>query len=127
PAVTASVRQLETLGAEVLAIRADVTSPEDMARAVAETKARFGSLDVVLHAAGVIRDSLIAAKTDDDAWDVLAPKLLGTRALIEALADNPAKLTVLFSSTSSVIAPAGQADYVAANEYLNAVARSAPQ
>lgn len=127
PAVTASVRQLESLGAEVLAIRADVTSPEDMARAVAETKARFGSLDVVLHAAGVIRDSLIAAKTDDDAWDVLAPKLLGTRALIEALADNPAKLTVLFSSTSSVIAPAGQADYVAANEYLNAVARSAPQ
>ncbi|MEF9603292.1 SDR family oxidoreductase, partial [Paracoccus sp. PXZ] len=79
PAVMASVRQLESLGAEVLAIRADVTSPEDMARAVAETKARFGSLDVVLHAAGVIRDSLIAAKTDDDAWDVLAPKLLGTR------------------------------------------------
>ncbi|WJS84608.1 type I polyketide synthase [Paracoccus sp. TOH] len=126
PAVTASVRQLEALGAEVLALRADVTSPEDMARAVAETKARFGSLDVVLHAAGVIRDSLIAAKTDDDAWDVLAPKLLGTRALIEALAENPATLTVLFSSTSSVIAPAGQADYVAANEYLNAVARAAP-
>ncbi|WP_199258312.1 type I polyketide synthase [Paracoccus binzhouensis] len=126
PAVIASLRQLESLGAEVLAIRADVTSPEDMARAVAETKARFGSLDVVLHAAGVIRDSLIAAKTDDDAWDVLAPKLLGTRALIEALAGDPAKLTVLFSSTSSVIAPAGQADYVAANEYLNAVARSAP-
>ncbi|SIQ71339.1 Acyl transferase domain-containing protein [Paracoccus thiocyanatus] len=126
PAVMASVRQLESLGAEVLAIRADVTSPEDMARAVAQTRARFGSLDVVLHAAGVIRDSLIAAKTDDEAWDVLAPKLLGTRALIEELADNPAKLTVLFSSTSSVIAPAGQADYVAANEYLNAVARSAP-
>ncbi|WP_104491339.1 type I polyketide synthase [Paracoccus denitrificans] len=127
PAVAASVRQLESLGAEVLAIRADVTSPEDMARAVAETRARFGRLDVVLHAAGVIRDSLIAAKTDDEAWDVLAPKLLGTRALAQALDENPVGLTVLFSSTSSVIAPAGQADYVAANEYLNAVARSAPQ
>lgn len=126
PAVLAAVRQLEAMGAEVLAIRADVTSPEDMGRAVAETRARFGALDVVLHAAGVIRDSLIAAKTDDDCWDVLAPKLLGTRALIEALAENPARLTVLFASTSSVIAPAGQADYVAANEYLNAVARSAP-
>ncbi|WP_287885624.1 MULTISPECIES: type I polyketide synthase [Paracoccus] len=126
PAVAASVRQLESLGAEVLAIRADVTSPEDMARAVAETRARFGLLDVVLHAAGVIRDSLIAAKTDDEAWDVLAPKLLGTRALAQALDENPVGLTVLFSSTSSVIAPAGQADYVAANEYLNAVARSAP-
>ncbi|WP_423207415.1 SDR family NAD(P)-dependent oxidoreductase [Paracoccus yeei] len=124
--VTAAVRHLESLGAQVLAIRADVTSAEDMARAAAEVRARFGSLDVVLHAAGVIRDSLIAAKTDDESWDVLAPKLLGTRALAEALADDPAKLTVLFASTSSVIAPAGQADYVAANEYLNAVARSAP-
>ncbi|MFC3528616.1 SDR family NAD(P)-dependent oxidoreductase [Paracoccus mangrovi] len=126
PGVLASIRQLEAMGAEVLALRADVTSPEDMARAVADVRARFGNVDVVLHAAGVIRDSLIAAKTDDDAWDVLAPKLLGTRALIQALADHPAKLTVLFASTSSVIAPAGQADYVAANEYLNAVARSAP-
>jgi acyl transferase domain-containing protein/thioesterase domain-containing protein len=127
PAVLAAVRQLEALGAEVLAIRADVTSPEDMARAVAEVRARFGGLDVVLHAAGVIRDSLIAAKTDDDGWDVLAPKLLGTRALIQALEAQPPGLTVLFASTSSVIAPVGQADYVAANEYLNALARSAPQ
>ncbi|KGJ03792.1 Acyl transferase domain-containing protein [Paracoccus halophilus] len=126
PAVQASVKQLEAMGAEVLALRADVTSPEEMARAVAETRARFGGVDVVLHAAGTIRDSLIAAKTDDDAWDVLAPKMLGTRALIQALAEQPAGLTVLFASTSSVIAPAGQADYVAANEYLNAVARSAP-
>ena len=124
--VIAAQKRLEALGAEVLAIRADVTSPEDMVRATQETRARFGRLDVVLHAAGVIRDSLIAAKTDDDSWDVLAPKLLGTRALIEALAPDPAGLTVLFASTSSMIAPAGQADYVGANEYLNAVARSAP-
>lgn len=124
--VQAAVRRLEALGAEVLALRADVTSPEDMARAVGEVRARFGGLDVVLHAAGVVRDSLIAAKTDDDSWDVLAPKLLGTRALIEALAPQPPGMTVLFASTSSVIAPAGQADYVAANDYLNAVARSAP-
>lgn len=124
--VQAALRRLQAEGAEVIAVRADVTSPEDMARAVAEVRARFGALDVVLHAAGVVRDSLIAAKTDDDSWDVLAPKLLGTRALIQALAAQPPGMTVLFASTSSVIAPAGQADYVAANEYLNAVARSAP-
>jgi len=124
--VIAAIRKLEAMGAEVIALRADVTSPEDMARAIAGTRDRFGALDVVLHAAGVVRDSLIAAKTDDESWDVLAPKLLGTRALVEALAADPVRLTVLFASTSSVIAPAGQADYVAANEYLNAVARAAP-
>ncbi|MDS9466350.1 SDR family NAD(P)-dependent oxidoreductase [Paracoccus sp. MBLB3053] len=124
--VLAAIRQLESEGAEVIALSADVTSPEDMTKAIAETRARFGGLDVVLHAAGTVRDSLIAAKSDDDSWDVLAPKLLGTRALIEALASQPVKLTVLFASTSTMIAPAGQADYVAANEYLNAVARAAP-
>ncbi|MTH63233.1 type I polyketide synthase [Paracoccus shanxieyensis] len=125
--VQLALQQLQALGAQVIALRADVTSADEMARAAAETRARFGGLDVVLHAAGVIRDSLIAAKTDDDCWDVLAPKLMGTQALISALAEAPPKLTVLFASTSSVIAPAGQADYVAANEYLNAVARSAPK
>ncbi|AGT10174.1 type I polyketide synthase [Paracoccus aminophilus] len=124
--VEAAVRQLEALGAEVLAVRAEVTSPEDMRRALAEARARFGSVDTVLHAAGVTRDALIAAKSDEEAWDVLAPKLLGTQALAEALKDHPVQRTVLFSSTSSVIGAAGQADYVAANEYLNAVARSAP-
>ncbi len=124
--VGAALRQLEDLGAEVLAVRAEVTSPEDMRRAVDEARARFGSLDLVLHAAGVTRDALIATKSDDDSWDVLAPKLLGTQALVAALVDHPVKQTVLFSSTSSVIGAAGQADYVAANEYLNAVARAAP-
>ncbi|WP_134680271.1 type I polyketide synthase [Paracoccus ravus] len=127
PRVTAALRQLRALGAEVLPIRADVTSPEDMARAVAEVRQCFGSLDLILHAAGLVRDGLIAGKSDDDSWDVLAPKLLGGRALVEALADQPVAMTVLFSSTSTVIAPAGQADYVAANEYLNALARSAPR
>ena len=127
PRVTAAVTDLESLGAEVLPIRAEVTSPEDMRRAVDQARARFGGLDVVLHAAGITRDALIAAKTDDDAWDVLAPKLMGTQALAEALADHPAQATVLFSSTSSIIGAAGQVDYVAANEYLNAVARAAPK
>ena len=105
--VTAAVRHLESLGAQVLAIRADVTSAEDMARAAAEVRARFGSLDVVLHAAGVIRDSLIAAKTDDESWDVLAPKLLGTRALAEALAFLPAQPGGVDISFSDAPPPAG--------------------
>ncbi len=126
PPIQAALAELQALGAEVMAIRAEVTSPEDMRRAVDEARAQFGSVDIVLHAAGVTRDNLIAAKSDDDAWDVLAPKLLGTQALAAALAQHPAKLTVLFSSTSSVIGAAGQVDYVAANEYLNAVARAAP-
>jgi thioesterase domain-containing protein/acyl carrier protein len=44
--------------------------------------------------------------------------------LAEALASQPIELLVLFSSTSSDIAPAGQVDYVAANAFLNAFAEA---
>lgn len=126
PHVVAALAQLEGIGAKAIAVRADVTSPEDMAAAFAEGRRVFGAVDVVLHAAGLVQDGLIASKTDDEAWEVLAPKLLGTQALMAAAGDHPPKLTVLFASTSSVIASMGQVDYVAANEYLNAVARAAP-
>jgi thioesterase domain-containing protein/acyl carrier protein len=50
--------------------------------------------------------------------------VLGTMVLDEALAGEPLDLLVLFSSTSTDTAPAGQIDYVAANAYLNAFAES---
>ncbi|AUH34290.1 type I polyketide synthase [Paracoccus tegillarcae] len=120
------VEELRAAGADVIAVQGDVTSPEDMAQAVATLRDHFGGLDTVIHAAGIINDALMAGKADGEAWDVLAPKVHGTKALIEALADAPPRQTVLFASTSTATAPAGQVDYVAANEYLNAVARSAP-
>src|SRR5690349_19332392 len=41
------------IGGETLAIAADVTSPADIERMVAETVARFGRLDIVVNNAGV--------------------------------------------------------------------------
>ncbi|WP_244961078.1 type I polyketide synthase [Paracoccus sanguinis] len=125
-AVLEAVAGLRAAGAEVLAVTADPNSAEDMTAAVDAAVARFGPVDSVLHAAGLTRDGLMAGKSDDEAWDVLAPKMHGTDALIAALRGRPPRLTVLFASTSTAIAPAGQADYVAANEYLNAIARQAP-
>ncbi len=125
-AMVGFLRELRAAGAQVIAVQADVTSPEDMARAVARTRAELGALDTVIHAAGIINDALMAGKADGEAWDVLAPKVHGTKALAQALADAPPRQTVLFASTSTATAPAGQVDYVAANEFLNAVARAAP-
>ncbi|AUH63833.1 type I polyketide synthase [Paracoccus zhejiangensis] len=124
--MAAFLRELQAAGAEVIAVTGDVTSPEDMTRALAEARARFGSVDTVIHAAGIINDALMAGKADGEAWDVLAPKVHGTKALIAALEGHPPRQTVLFASTSTASAPAGQVDYVAANEFLNAVARAAP-
>lgn len=124
--MAAFLRELQAAGADAIAVTGDVTSPEDMRRALAETRAHFGRIDTVIHAAGLINDALMAGKSDGEAWDVLAPKVHGTKALIAAFDGQPPRQTVLFASTSTASAPAGQVDYVAANEFLNAVARAAP-
>ncbi len=122
----AAIREIESCGGEVLYLRADVSDPEAMRSAVDEARARFGAVNGVLHAAGAVRDELIQLKDQAGIDEVFAPKLFGTDVLAEVLAGERLDFAVLFSSTSTDTAPAGQADYVAANAYLNAFAESRP-
>ena len=117
-----AIEALEALGSEVLYLVADVGNPEDMERAVAETRARFGAINGVLHAAGVVDDDLLQMKGPAETEAVLTPKVHGTAILDRLFKDEKLDLFLLFSSTSTDTAPAGQIDYVAANAYLNAYA-----
>ena len=78
----------------------------------------------MVHAAGTVDDDLIAVKNQADIDRVFSPKIQGTMVLEEVLADTALDFFVLFSSTSTATAPAGQVDYVGANAFLNAFARS---
>ncbi len=119
-----AIEDLETRGAQVAYFKADVADPEAMAAVIRKARERFGRIDGVFHAAGVVDDALMQAKTSESIDGVLAPKLYGTAVLDEVLAREPVELVVLFSSTSTDTAPAGQVDYIAANAYLNAYAES---
>ena len=118
-----ALRKLEAAGAEVMVAVADVCDPEDMRAARDAAVARFGRIDAVIHAAGVVDDAPILAKTPASVESVFAPKLHGTEVLDQLFPDGSVSLIVVFSSTSTAIAPIGQVDYVAANEFLNAWAR----
>ena len=120
----AALQRLEALGGEVMVASADVCNAQDMAAAKAAGVARFGPVRVVIHAAGVVDDGPLMTKTPASVEEVLAPKLHGTQVLHQLFPDGSIDLLVLFASTSTVTGPAGQIDYVAANEYLNAYARS---
>ncbi|WP_149754780.1 type I polyketide synthase [Roseivivax sediminis] len=119
-----AVQALEEAGAEVLCLAADVCNEDEMRAAVAEVEARFGRIDGVIHGAGVIADAPLLAKTPASVEDVFTPKIHGTDVLGRIFPDGALKWMALFSSSSTVTAPAGQVDYVAANEYLNAFARA---
>ena len=120
-----ALRELEALGTgAVLAVAADVNNIDRMRAAVAEAEAKFGKLTGVIHGAGDIDDGPILTRTEADIQQVFAPKVSGLRVLDALFPDGALDMMVLFSSSSTATRPAGQIDYVAANEYLNAFARA---
>ncbi|MEQ9692714.1 SDR family NAD(P)-dependent oxidoreductase [Shimia sp. SDUM112013] len=119
-----AVERLESLGGTVLCVDGDVCNLDDMQRVAEEIRERFGKVDGVIHAAGVIDDAPFLTKTSAGLDDVLAPKLHGTEVLEAVFPDGTLDWLALFSSSSTATAPAGQIDYVAANAFLNAYAQS---
>lgn len=119
-----AIEALEAQGAEVLLAEADVSNLQQMQAVAEQARARFGAVHGVIHAAGVVDDAPLLTKTQIGIENVLTPKIHGTKVLSEVFPDGTLDWLVLFSSSSTVTAPAGQVDYVAANEYLNAVAQA---
>ena len=122
--VIQKIQKLESLGATVEARSVDVSDLEELESFIRDAEVRHGRICGVIHAAGVINDSLIPVKTVDEVENVFAPKVYGTMVLDMVLRDHPLDFLVLCSSSSTATAPPGQADYVAANAFLNGFAQS---
>ncbi len=120
-----AVQALEALGrGEVLPLSGDVCNLAEMREAVTAAEAAFGPLTGLFHGAGQIDDAPLLAKTEAQIAEILAPKVSGLRVLDQLFPDGRLELLALFSSSSTATRPAGQVDYIAANEYLNAYAKS---
>ncbi|UED82968.1 type I polyketide synthase [Streptomyces profundus] len=124
------VLAIEAHGGEVLVVEGDVADPADVRAAVRLAVDRFGALHGVLHTAGVPGTGLMQFKEPGDAEQVLAPKVAGTQAILDALRAAGVRLDflALFSSITSVTGGGpGQVDYCAANAYLDALAPGTDQ
>ncbi|WP_421108745.1 SDR family oxidoreductase [Streptomyces sp. NEAU-S77] len=87
PSVEDSARELaDASGTRTLGVRADVTSPEDVARAVGLAESTWGRLDVLVNNAGVITISRLEDLTHDDWQKVLAVNTTGTFLCAQAAA-----------------------------------------
>ncbi|HEX7333865.1 MAG TPA: SDR family NAD(P)-dependent oxidoreductase [Pyrinomonadaceae bacterium] len=116
------VELLEAEGAEVLIESADVSDIERMRAVLDHARERFGRIDGVIHTAGVAAGGLIELKEPQVADAVLAPKVLGTLVLDELLKETPLDFFIICSSLASLLGGVGQADYVAANSFMDAFA-----
>ena len=122
------VLALEQLGAEVLVVRADVTSARDLEAAVGQARERFGRLDGVVHAAGDLAAETfapMAALSRDACERQFAPKVHGTIALAEALRGESPEFCLVTSSLSTLLGGAGYAAYAGANAFQDAFAAHA--
>jgi acyl transferase domain-containing protein/acyl carrier protein len=119
----AKIKELETLGAEVLVLAADVTNHEQMQNVIPQSLQHFGTINGVIHAAGVAGAGIIQLKTPEIAESVFAPKVQGTIVLNNVLKNQDLDFLVLCSSLSSIQGGFGQVDYCAANTFLDAFAQ----
>ncbi|MBY8885297.1 SDR family NAD(P)-dependent oxidoreductase [Streptomyces sp. PTM05] len=110
--------RLESRGATVRVAACDVAERGDLARLL-ETVPRLAA---VVHTAGVLADCVVDGLGPDRLETVLRPKADGAWLLHELTRDRPLKAFVLFSSVAGVLGHGGQANYAAANGFLDALA-----
>ncbi|WP_046744419.1 SDR family NAD(P)-dependent oxidoreductase [Kordia zhangzhouensis] len=113
------IQELEKLGAEVLYIASDISKWDDVNKVIVETKKKFGTIDGIIHSAGVLRDSNIRNKTIEEMQAVFAPKIYGAFYLDILTKNDALDFFVTFSSMAAVGGNMGQSDYSYANHFMD--------
>ena len=118
----AAIRDLEARGAAVHLASVDVADEAALAEYL-ETFRREGWPPVrgVVHAAGVLQDQAVMQLDAAALGAVFRAKVLGAW-LLHRLVDEPLDFFLLFSSAAALLGSAGQANYAAANGFLDALA-----
>ncbi|HEX8619631.1 MAG TPA: SDR family NAD(P)-dependent oxidoreductase, partial [Thermoanaerobaculia bacterium] len=97
----------------------DLADADQVSRLIAGIQYEYHRLDGILHCAGMIADHFILRKPAAEFSAVLAPKVSGTFHLDQATQFVELDFFVLFSSIAGALGNLGQADYAAANGFMD--------
>jgi phthiocerol/phenolphthiocerol synthesis type-I polyketide synthase E len=128
PPMAEAAKRLEELAVakgRVIPVQCDVAQGESLSSSLAACLAPTERLAAVLHLAGNLADVSLERMTAAQLTAALLPKADGTEAVLAATVAYHPRHTVLFSSVAATFGSAGQANYAAANGYLDGVARRA--
>ncbi len=114
--------ELETLGAHAEIVACDVSDREALAAILAEIPDEH-PLGAVFHCAGALADATVENLGTEQIDRVFAPKADAAWHLHELTRERDLGAFVLFSSAAGTLGSPGQANYAAANVYLDALAQ----
>jgi polyketide synthase PksN len=97
----------------------DVTDAQQVRQLIHRIRGEKNQLNGIIHAAGMKADNFILKKTSEEFGAVLDPKVAGTVNLDEASKEIALDFLALFSSAAAVMGNTGQADYAAANGFMD--------
>ena len=117
PETSAFSDELAAMGCEMQVVAGNVACLEDVRRAVRQAQHPIAG---VLQMAMVLRDGAFAQMSHEDWTAAIEPKVQGTWNLHSALGGHGLDFFVLFSSYSGLVGNPGQANYAAANTFLDA-------
>ncbi|KAF9886514.1 hypothetical protein FE257_011421 [Aspergillus nanangensis] len=116
----ALISELEAMGCRARAVTGSVANAKDVQKAIAScTKPLAG----VFQMAMVLRDQTISKITHEEWTETLAPKVQGTWNLYHELQNQKLDFFVVFGSVVGMCANVGQANYAAANTWVEAFCR----
>jgi NAD(P)-dependent dehydrogenase (short-subunit alcohol dehydrogenase family)/acyl carrier protein len=119
PGAAELLEELRGMGAAAQAVACDVSDRRQLAELLQSVD---GGIGAVVHAAGVTDDGLLESLDGERLDRVFGPKLDAAWHLHELTAEMDLSMFAMFSSAAGTIGTPGQANYAAANAFLDALA-----
>lgn len=111
-------QELERLDVESAFVRTDVTRPDDVQAMVDTARGQFGTVDVLINNAGIVRDSFLVKMNPSQWEEVISVNLTGvfycSRAVAEIMVNQGSGIILNAASVVGLYGNIGQTNYAAA-------------
>lgn len=97
----------------------DVSEYSNVSSIIEAVLMKYGTINGIIHCAGIIKDNLVTKKTVEETRSVLLPKVTGLVNLDLATKHIPLDFFLVYSSIAGVLGNPGQSDYSSANAFMD--------
>ena len=115
---------LKKQGVNVRSYSCDISNASQVKEVLALINKEVGTINGVVHAAGVPGKSIIQTKSLQEFDSVVRPKVFGSYILESVIPPESVDFYLYFSSVATTFPSAGQSDYAAGNYYLDTISQN---